>query len=135
MTYRRANATRNAACDAEAALFNGGTIDFRSGSQPADPDDADTGTVLATVTMGNPAFGAAGTVNPGEAIAEAITGDSSIDQSGTVGYAVFKRSGGSKIGDASCGGSGSGADIIFDNPVLVAGGELLVPSLTLTHPE
>lgn len=135
MSYRRTTGTRNAVCGFEASLFDDGTIEFRSGDRPLDVNDSDAGVLLATASFDDPAFGEAGAANPGEAAAEAITGDDSIDESGEVGHAVFRDSNGDKIGDATCGPPASGADIIFDNPFLVQGGELLVPSLKLIEEE
>ncbi|MGW6790042.1 hypothetical protein [Streptomyces chartreusis] len=58
-----ATATVNAMADAVDALINGGsaagTIKVYSGSQPANANASITGTLLATFTLDNPAFGAA----------------------------------------------------------------------------
>ncbi len=63
MTLTLAVATRNSLAnllgdtlDAGAAA---GKIEIRSGTRPADPDTTATGTLLATVTCIDPAFGAA----------------------------------------------------------------------------
>lgn len=130
MTYRRADATIDAVGDAEGALFDGGTVQFRTGAQPATPDTAASGTLLGTVTLANPAFlGSTGGVNT----ADTITSDTSADASGTVAHARILDSVAAIIGDASC-GSGSG-DFDFDNPVVVIGGTIAVTSLTLNTPE
>ena len=53
----------DAMCDALVDLCEGGTppaiMRILTGAQPADPDTAQTGTLLATLTFSNPAFGAA----------------------------------------------------------------------------
>ena len=128
MTYRRTNATRSAACDAEVDLLDGGTIEIRTGTQPTNVGDADQGTLLATLTFGTPAFGNA---SNGVATANAITSATAVD-SGTAGHAVLKTSGSTKHSDCSC-GQGSG-DINFDNNVIVSGGEVDITSMTITHP-
>jgi hypothetical protein len=60
---RISTAARNAAANAIAALADAGagagTIQVRTGAQPATPDDPATGTLLATFTLADPAFGAA----------------------------------------------------------------------------
>lgn len=129
MAMRNGTAARNAACDAIAALLNGGTIQVRTGTQPTNVSDAASGTLLGTLTFGTPAFGAA---SVGVATANAITSDSSADNSGTVGYARLLSSGGTAIMDCTC-GTGSG-DISFDNGTIVAGGVIAITSLTITVP-
>ena len=51
MAIRLPNASRNAAVDAVLALAAGGSIEIRTGSQPASASDAATGTLLATFTL------------------------------------------------------------------------------------
>lgn len=41
------------------ASFDGGVLEIRSGSQPSSPDDAPTGTLLASITIPTPSFNAA----------------------------------------------------------------------------
>lgn len=57
------NASRSAMCDALVDRLDAGTgagkIEIRDGARPATADAAATGTVLATVVLENPAFGAA----------------------------------------------------------------------------
>lgn len=63
MTVFISAAARNAAADAITALVNagaaGGKLQIRSGTQPAGPDSTATGTLLAELTLADPAFGAA----------------------------------------------------------------------------
>ena len=129
MTYRRATATRNAVADAEGALLNGGTIQFRTGAQPTNVGDAAGGTLLGTVGFSNPAFGSA---SNGVATANSISSDTSADNSGTVDHARLLTSGAAIHSDASCGTASE--DFVFDNDVIVAGGTIAVSSLTLTAP-
>lgn len=68
-----------AALDARTALLNGGTIKLYTGSQPATVAAAPTGTLLATLTLSNPAFAAAVAGGPGAtAAANAITGANAV---------------------------------------------------------
>ncbi len=131
MSYRRATAVRQAVGDAEAALYNSGTIQIRTGSQPTAPDDAAAGTLLGTLTFSSTAFGS--TNSSGVATANSITSDSSADNSGTAGHARLLNSSATIRGDCTC-GQGSG-DINFDNNVIVAGGVIAISSLTLTTPQ
>lgn len=71
---------RSAAANAVAALVDGGsgagTLQVRTGSAPTATTDANSGTLLATVTFSDPAFGSA---SAGVVTASSITGDSSVD--------------------------------------------------------
>ncbi len=71
---------RNAELDALAALANSGYISIYSGSQPATPETAASGTLLAELRFNATAFGAAAS---GAITAGAITADSSADATGT----------------------------------------------------
>lgn len=133
MAYRLATDTRNKACDAIVddidAAVTAGTIAIRTGAQPTNVGDVDSGTLLGTLTFSDPAFGAAAT---GVATASAITSDTNADASGTAGHARIKDGDGNIHSDCTC-GQGSG-DISFDNNVIVAGGTIAISSLTVTQP-
>lgn len=77
----------DAIVDALDAGAGAGVIRIYTGSPPSDPDDAATGTLLAELTLSDPAFGAAIDADPGAiATANSITGDTSADDTGTAGY-------------------------------------------------
>jgi hypothetical protein len=63
MALSLATTARNAMCDALVDLIDAGaaagTIQIRTGTRPANPNTAATGTLLATVTLIDPAFGSA----------------------------------------------------------------------------
>lgn len=118
----------------------GAVIFGQSGTQPADPDTAQTGTTLFVCTMNTTAFGAATDANPGGRItAAAITPDSSADATNTLGYC---RCGSSSVsvtmltahldGDAS---DTSDGDFNFNTLSIVAGGTVSISSFTVTMPE
>lgn len=133
MAYRLATDTRNKACDAIVddidAGAGAGTIAVRTGTQPTNVGDADTGTLLGTLTFSDPAFGASST---GTATASAITSDTNADASGTAGHFRIKDSDSNIHSDGTC-GQGSG-DMNFDNNVIVIGGTIAVSSMTVTVP-
>lgn len=133
MAYRLSTDTRNKACDAIVddidAGGGAGTIAIRTGAQPTNVGDADTGTLLGTLTFSATAFGSAAT---GVATAAAITSDTSADNSGTAGHFRIKDSAGNIHSDGTC-GQGSG-DLSFDNNVIVAGGVIAISSMTITVP-
>ena len=63
MATRLATAARNAATNAVVGLVDAdvgaGTIQIRTGAQPASANDPATGTLLATLTLADPSFAAA----------------------------------------------------------------------------
>lgn len=132
MAYRLGTTARNGACDGIVdAIDSGGTgtIQVRTGAQPTNVSDSPTGTLLGTLTFSATAFGAAST---GVATAASITSDTSADASGTAGYFVIKNGSAANHSDGTC--STSGADMNFDNNVIVAGGVVAVSSMSVTVP-
>ena len=131
------DAARTASCNAIVDLIDGGAsagyIQVRSGAAPTNPGDANSGTLLATLPMSDPAFGNAAT---GVATANAITDDSSADASGDAGhFRVFDS-------DNNCilqGNAGEAADapvnMEFNEKSIVAGGVVSVTSFTVTVPQ
>lgn len=136
MAYRLSNDTRNKACDAIVddidAGSGAGTIAIRTGAQPTNVGDADTGTLLGTLTFSDPAFGSAGASVQGQAAASSITSDTNADASGTAGHFRIKDSDSNIHSDGTC-GQGSG-DLSFDNSTIVAGGTIAISAMTVTVP-
>lgn len=112
-------------------------IDIRSGAQPADPDTAASGTLLATVTFQDPSFGAATDANPGGLITAAtpLTDDTSADATGTAGYFRIRAtgSGADDVADGECGTSGS--DLNFNTTSITSGSTVSITSFLITMPE
>lgn len=134
--FKLGTTARNAACDGIVDTIDGGTppgrIEHRTGTQPTNVGDASTGTLLGTNLFSNPAFGAAAA---GVATANAITSDTSADNSGTAGYFRIYTGTGADTAALAQGNSGtSGADLNFDNNVIVAGGTIAISSMTVTVP-
>lgn len=130
-----------AACNAIVDLIDTGSsasagiLRIYTGTQPADPDAAATGTMLAEISLNNPAFGAAADVSPGgRATADvdpALT--ENADETGTAGwFRVFNRDG-VAIMDGECGTSG--ADLNLVTTSLVTGQPVEITSWTVTMPQ
>lgn len=101
-------ATWNAMLAAQIALAAGGTVGIYNGAQPATPDVAvTTQTLLVTLTLGTPAFGApsggSSSANPVGSVAAVASGNASW-------FRVF-ASGGAAVWDGSVGTAG--ADMNF----------------------
>jgi len=133
MAFRLSTKARNAACDAIVDLLDEGSgagkARIRTGAQPTNVGDSESGTLLGTLVFSDPAFGASST---GTATASAITSDSSADASGTAGHGRFMDSDDEVMFDADA-AQGSGT-INFDNATVVAGGVIAISSMTVTVP-
>ena len=133
-------AARDAACNAIVDLVDGGAgaghLFIRSGTQPATPATADSGTLLADITLQDPAFdisGSGGGNADGESVLLGVPlSDTSADGTGTAGHFRIKDSNSVVIFQGSC-GQGSG-DISFDNASIVATGTVTITALSVTVP-
>src|SRR5215472_5850935 len=101
------DAAAKAATNAVCALCNGGTIEVRSGTQPANANATATGTLLVTLTFAATAFAAAAA---GVAAANAI-GAANAVATGTAAWFRAKTSGGGAVFDGSVGTSA--ADLVL----------------------
>ena len=135
MTVRLSTGLANAALDSGIGpAFDGGSgrINVYTGAQPADADDAATGTLLATLTLASDSFGAAsgGTITAGS-----ITADAAADNSGHPGYCRVYRT-----GDTAPGSAASASDRRIDllagvRTTLSAGIDNAVATIPLTSTE
>lgn len=133
MALRIPTAARNAACDAVVDLADAGagaaTIEIRTGSQPATANDAATGTLLATVTCADPAFGSA---SSGVATLAGTPLSTSGVAAGTAGWFRMKDSAGNTVMDGSVGTSG--AELNLNTTTISVGVTVTVSSGTVTMP-
>lgn len=136
MATRLATAAQNAACDAVVDLIDdggAGTIQIRTGAQPASANDAATGTLLGTLTFTDvPA--AFGDASAGVATAASITGDNSADANGTAGWFRVLSGAGATIFDGNITANGGGGDMELNNINITATGTIDVTAFTFTIP-
>ena len=125
------NTAANAAANAVAPLMNGGTIAIYSGVQPVNANTALSGnTLLATLTFGAPAWGAAAA---GVLTANAITPGTAV-ATGTASFArIFESDGTTAIADLPVGISG--AVINLNTLSIVSGANVAISSFTLAVTE
>lgn len=121
---------RNARLDTvESTIGTAPTLEIRSGSAPANCAAADTGTVLATLTLPSDWMAAAASG------AKSILGtwqDLSADATGTAGHFRIKASSVCHI-QGTCSGTGGGGDMeISPNASLTLGQSFTVNTFTLT---
>ena len=120
----------------KAAIDAGGSagkLRIYSGSIPASPSDAATGTLLAELTLGFPCAPTA-SGSPITLTFNAITQDSSADETGTAGYARILASDGTAIFDCDVTVTGAGGVLQLNTTSIVKFGPVLVTAFTLTVP-
>lgn len=128
---RESNAAANAAMNARVDLLNSGKLRIYDGTRPATVDTAvSTQTLLAELTLGNPAFGDA---SDGVATAEAITKDSAANATGTAAWFRILTSADAAMFDGTVGTSG--CDLNLASVSIAAGVEVSITSLKLTQPK
>ncbi len=131
---RHSTAARNAAAAAVVGLLDAGTgagkIEIRSGAMPATPQTAATGTLLATVTLADPAAGA-----PATGVAT-ITDPGSVTgvADGTAGWARFLDSAGVAVMDCDVTATGGGGAITLSTVTISTGVTVDMGAITYTVP-
>jgi hypothetical protein len=112
------------------------TIRGRTGAQPADPDAAESGTLLFTLTMSDPAFTGAADDSPGAlATASAITDDASADATNTLTYCRVGATGAGADDHIDGSAGTAAADFIFNTVAIVSGATVSMSSFTILLPQ
>lgn len=128
------NSIRSTMCDAIVDALDAGaaagTIAIRSGTRPALPTDTATGTLLATVTCADPAFGAASngvaTITDPAGVAAVATGTASW-------FRAFDSDGNAKF-DGSVTATGGGGDLTLATTSITSGLTVDITGGTITVP-
>lgn len=134
MPLRLADATRNAKVNAAVDLLDAGagagTLKIYSGAQPATPATAASGTLLATVTLADPAFGNAASG------AASGTDPASVNAvaTGTAGWFRAADSTGAVVFDGDVTATGGGGVMTLSSTSLTSGSPVDITSLTYTQP-
>lgn len=112
-----------------------GVLKIFTGAAPANPAAADTGTLLATLTLAKPAFGNGGaTAGTGVARAAAIAPGTAV-ANGTAGhYRAYDSSGNCRM-QGSAGIAGDTPDLTLDDKVFVIGGTVTIVTWDVGVPE
>jgi hypothetical protein len=141
VTVRISTAARNAIADAVATLVDGGAsagkLRIYTGSQPAGPGTAPSGTLLVEITLNDPAFDAAASGVANLDVSPALAGTGVA--AGTAGWARFLTSteaAGTGLGvlDGSVSASGGGGDVIIATTTVSIGLNVPVTSASITAP-
>lgn len=131
MAIQLSAAVRNARLDAiETAIGTSAVLKIRTGAAPANVATADSGTVLATLSLPSDWMAAA------SAGAKAMTGtwqDASADNAGTAAhFRIYASDGTTAHLQGTVTATGEGGDMTLDNAVLAAAQQVNVTSFTLT---
>lgn len=134
------NAMARSRCDAvvDACDVGGaGSLVVYDGVAPANVEAALSGnTTLATLTLSDPAFGAAAPSTAGSdatAAGNAVTGDSSADASGTATFARILNGSGTPVLQLTVSVTGAGGEVTFDTLSFNAGDQVNVTSMSYTE--
>ncbi len=131
--------SKASASDRDAAFtadLNGGTLEIRTGSAPSTPESTQTGTVLVTFTLPNPAFGTPVTTS-GDAVATANSISAATATAGSpsnAGYFCAKNSSGTPVMIGTVTATGGGGDLTLDNISIATGQSVTITSWTITDP-
>lgn len=137
MPVNIATQARNAAGSAIVALLDQGSnnangyMEIRTGTKPPNPQMPTTGTLLATFSFSNPAFGAFGN---GTALANSMLADTNVANDGIAGWFRCYNRDGIAIFDGDVSLTGGGGDIEFDNINFSQGGTAQIISLSSNMP-
>jgi len=131
MTVQLSVAARNARLDAiETTVGVSAILEIRSGAQPANCAAADSGTLLASMSLPSDWMAAA------SAGAKALSGtwqDTSANNAGTAAHFRIKDSGGTTTHmQGSITATGGGGDMTIDNTTIAASQVITVTAFTLT---
>lgn len=129
MALRKNAALRTKQADDFADLWDGGTIEIRTGTQPASPDSGASGTLLVTIDLPTPAFGSASSGS----VSKAGTWDGTSVDTGTAGWARFINAAETRSFDVSVGETGT--DLIIDDEDIVTDGIVTVTSFNFSVPD
>ncbi len=131
MAVKFSVAVRNASLDAlETAIGTGAVLKFRSGSPPSAITDADSGTVLATLTLPSDWMAAA---SGGSKAKSGTWEDTSADATGTIGhFRVYASDGTTQHIQGTVTITGGGGDMTVDNTSVAAGQTVRVSAFSLT---
>lgn len=130
MAVQLSVAVRNARLDAiETAIGTDAVLKIRTGAQPADVATADSGTVLATLTLPTDWLAAA---SSGSKAKSGTWQDTSADATGTAAhFRIYASDGTTAHLQGSVTATGGGGDLTLDNTSIASGQSVTITSFTL----
>lgn len=122
---------RNAELDALGARLDGGFLKIYSGTQPDHPEDAESGTLLATLEFGSPAFASA---DQGMIVANALVEETDAPATGDAAWFRCTESGGAAVLDGSIGANDS-FDLVLGTTSIQAHAQVSISLFEIQLPE
>lgn len=134
MAWSISTALRTTLADAIDDAVNTGSgtavIEIRTGSAPG-IGNAATGTLLASISLSNPAFGNAAS---GVITLSGVPLSVTAAATGTAGYCRMKDRNGTAVGEGSVTATGGGGDLTLASTSISSGATVRITSGTITVP-
>lgn len=134
MAIRLATAAQNAAADAVVDLIDAGagagTLKIYTGSVGASANVTPAGTLLATVSFADPAFGASSSGAAAATDPASVTGAAA----GTAGCFLVEDSAGNNVFDGTVTATGGGGDLQLSTTTISVGVTVDITGFTYTQP-
>lgn len=120
-------------------FYGGGTLEIYTGSQPATPDTAPTGTLLVTIDLPATPWGAGTSAIPSVASKSGVWSGVAVDDgdlsgADAPGWFRIKTSADAAPIDGECGAVGSGAELELDTLNITTGLTINIGAGTMTQP-
>ena len=133
MSLQFSTSVRNALLDViESTIGTSAILELRTGSPPATCATADSGTLLASMTLESDWMNAA---SSGSKTLKGTWSDSSANNTGTVAHFRIKDSGGTTCHiQGTVTATGGGGDMTVDNTSITSGQSASITTFTLTAP-
>lgn len=131
MSLQLSVSVRNARLDAiESTISTAAILEIRTGAAPADCATADSGTLLASMTLPSDWMAAAAS---GSKAKSGTWQDASANNTGTAGHFRIKDSGGTTCHiQGTVTATGGGGDLTLDNVSIASAQTVTITSFTLT---
>lgn len=131
MAIKISDVVKNAMLNAiETAISTSAVLKLRTGAAPAAIGDADSGTVVATLSLPSDWMDAAAS---GSKAKLGTWEDASADNAGTVEhFRLYASDGTTQHMQGSVTATGGGGDMTLDNNVVTAGQKITITAFTLT---
>ena len=131
MAVKLSTSVRNAMLDAiESTISTGAVLKIRTGSAPATVATADSGTVLATLTLPSDWLAAA---SSGAKAKAGTWEDTSADASGTAAhFRIYASDGTTAHIQGTVTATGNGGDLTLDSLTITGGQAITITGFTLT---
>lgn len=131
MSVQLSTAVRNAELDAiESTIGTSAVLKIRTGAAPANVGTADSGTVLATLTLPSDWMAAA---SSGAKAKSGTWEDASADATGTAAhFRIYASDGTTQHLQGMVTATGGGGDMTVDNTSIASGQDVVITGFTLT---